>query len=216
MDNMLCNMNLKKQLLTLLLLFLMIGTTFAQSMDRRQERKFVYLTSVGFSTGLGIIKYEERSLSNTIPLIKVDQVLAYQFNNYIFTGVGVGVNAWKNAVFMPLFLNVSVNVLDKPISPHWYLNAGYSMKWHTSQKPEQNTRVLHGATPGFYGETGIGAHLNYMKKVSFIFSVSYTVQDTYMKYSVVKQGEPDLSMIITNQEKRTLYHFIGAKVGIRY
>ena len=211
-----CNINLKKQLLTILVLFLMMGTAFAQQKDRKQERKFVYLTSAGFSAGLGEITYEERTLTNAIPVIKVDQLLAYQFNNYIYTGIGVGANIWKNTVFMPLYLNISVNVLNKPITPHWYLNAGYSFKWHTSQKPEERHKVLHGATPGLYGETGIGAHINYMKKVSFIFSVCYTVQDTYLKYSVIQQGEPDLSAITTNREKRMLYHFLGMKIGIRY
>ena len=209
-------MNLKSFLLQIIIIFIIGGQLSAQNNYKKTESKFVYLTSVGFSTGVGEIKYEEKKLKNTIPIIRVHQVLAYQFNNYFTLGLGAGLDAWKNTAFIPLYLNLNVNFLDKKTTPLWHLHTGYSFKWYESQKPEDGTRVIHGAKTGLYGETGLGVNIKFLQKVSFLITVNYTVQESQLKYSVINPNEEDFSKYSTNRSKNVLYHFIGIKLGILY
>ncbi|MDR1757365.1 MAG: hypothetical protein LBR51_00155 [Bacteroidales bacterium] len=184
--------------------------------DKHHESKFVFQSIVGFSTGVGNVHFGSRSTRNATPAFRVHQILAYQFNPYFFMGIGGGVDIWNKTAFIPLYLNLSVTMIDKTIAPHWYFNGGYSFKWYGSQKPEGMERVIHGAATGIYGETGIGIKLSQLQKVSFILTFNYTLQQSRIKYSEVGPNETDFSHYVTNRSEVALYHFAGLKLGILY
>lgn len=208
-------MKIKRIITIAILAVFTLKCGYAQPRGRDHEKKFVFMTSLGFSAGVGNLKFEERHVPNTIPLYRIQQVLGYQFNNYFFMGIGGGVDIWRKTAFIPLYANFSVNFINKKISPHFYLNTGYSFKWYASQKPEDNTRVIHGSGTGLYGESGLGIQVKAWEKVSFIFTATYTMQQSKLKYSVPVPGE-DFSHYFANRSQNMLYHFIGLKIGILY
>ena len=195
-------------------LILIMG--YAQPRGTKQDSKFVYQSSLSFTSGLGNLNFEERHLANRIPVFGIQQILAYQFNNYVFTGIGTGLDIWSHTAFIPLFANVSVNFTDKKIVPHWYANLGYSFKWYMSSEPEAMTRVIHGATPGFYGESGLGVNVKISDKLSLLILANYKMQNSMLKYSVVIPGQVDFSQYSTNRSQNMFYHFIGLKVAVLY
>ncbi len=193
---------------------IMLG--FAQPRGTKQTSKFVYQSSLSFASGVSNLNFEERSLQNRIPVFGIQQILAYQFNSYIFTGIGTGLDIWKHTAFIPLFANVSVNFTDKKIAPHWYANIGYSFKWYMSPEPESMTRVIQGSTPGLYGESGFGINVKLNDKVALLVLANYKMQNSKLKYSVAIPGEPDFSQYSTNRSKSFFYHFVGLKVAVLY
>jgi len=188
----------------------------AQPRGTKQSSKFVYQSSLSFTSGLGNFYFEERNLPNRIPVVGIQQILAYQFNDYIFTGIGTGLDIWSHTAFIPLFANISVNFTDKKIVPHWYANVGYSFKWYMSPEPEAMTRVINGATPGLYGESGFGINVKISDKIALLVLANYKMQNSQLKYSVAIPGQVDFSQYSTNRSKNVFYHFVGLKVAVLY
>lgn len=209
----------KIQFLRLILLMgiIIISTSsFAQNKFKKEDGKFVYLSSIAFGKGFNDIKFEERTVQNNIAVISVHQVLAYKFNPYLVVGMGAGYDMWRKTGFIPLYSHITVNFIDNKWTPFFYLNAGYSFKWYVTQKPEPMTRVIHGAKTGAYGESGLGLSMKMNDKFSLLFSVNYKLQQTEINYSVPEPDQPDLSQIATNRSAFALYHFLGFKLGFLF
>ena len=205
---------MKKTLLTLTALLLMVACLYAQPGQKMKESRFVYMTSVGFAAGVGNLNFDNgtRSIANHIPVFDIHQLIAYQFNPYVFTGIGVGVDIWKRTAFIPIYANVSVNFIDRKISPHWYLNVGYAFKWYRSSKPEDITYVVNGSRTGLHGESGIGMNIKVKDHISILILGNYKLQESYLQYSVDNPHEDKF----TNRETRMLYHFLGLKCCVLY
>ena len=150
-------------------LFLLNG--YAQRRET-PDRKFIYMTSVGYATGLGEIHLmnddgeELKTVQNRNFNISVNQLLGYQFNPYFQMGIGAGFDFWRHTAFIPIYLNFTVNFTDTKIEPLFYLNAGYAFKWYVSSVPEKMDRVVHGTKTGPMGEAGIGMRINLYESLS--------------------------------------------------
>jgi hypothetical protein len=212
---------MKKTLIILLaLLFCLSG--YAQNRRKTPERKFIYMTSVGYATGLGEISLpnengdELKTVQNKTFNISVNQLLGYQFNPYFQMGIGAGFDFWHYTAFIPVYLNLTVNFTDTKIEPMFYLNAGYSFKWYVSSVPEKMDRVVHGTKSGPTGESGIGMRINLNEKLSLVLAACYKVQYTDIRYTIPHPDEQDFSAYSTNAVKNALYHFAGVRLGIQF
>lgn len=209
---------MKKIILFVLCLALSIPA-FSQDKGKYKnpkDSKFVFMTTIAYSGGAGSIKIPNRDIPNKLFDIQVGEVLAYQFNPNFFMGVSLGLDFWRYTAFVPLALNLSVNMTKTRVAPHWFLNAGYSFKWYMNQKPENNTKVIQGAKPGPFVESGLGVNFKISDKVSLLILATYKMQHSSIKYSVEEPGEPDNSEYFTNREQNHHYHFGGVKIGILY
>lgn len=188
----------------------------AQGVFKKEEAKFVYLSSLGFAKGVNDIHFDGRTVKNNIPVISIHQVLAYQFNPYVILGVGAGYDLYSKTGFIPLYTHLTVNFMNNDWAPFWNLNAGYSFKWYVNQKPEPMTRVIHAARTGLYGETGLGLKMKMSPKFALLFSVNYKLQQSHIYYSVIDESQPDISQLATNSSAFALYHFLGFKLGFLF
>lgn len=189
---------------------------YAQDQFKKEQGKFVYVSSISFAKGINDITFENRIVKNNIAVISLHQVLAYKFNPYMILGIGAGYDMWQKTGFIPIYGSVNVNFIDGKWTPFMYLNTGYGFKWYVTQKPEPMTRVIHGARAGAYGETGLGLNMKMNKKFSLLFSVNYKMQQTHINYSVIEGDQPDLSQIATNRSAFALYHYLGFRLGFLF
>lgn len=187
-------------------------------MKRSKDSKFVYMTSLGFNSGVGTLKFKDdtRELDNKIFIFNINQLLAYQFNPYVTSGISLGIDIWKKTAFIPLTANLSIDFMDYFVSPHWYLNAGYAFKWYMTSKPEIMDRVIQGGKPGWHINTGIGAKVKMSNKLALLIAAEYRMQNTTIQYSVTAPQEVDYSLITTNRTQNMFYHFVGIKIGLWY
>lgn len=93
----------------------------------------------------------------------------YQFNPYLFVGAGLGLNFIPSdavdMMYMPLYLDVRVNLTKTKISPFIDLKAG-----HTVLDIES-----------FYLNPNIGVNYNFYKSLSAYLKVGYTyVKEDYI------------------------------------
>lgn len=187
-----------------------------QDKIKKKENHFIYTTSAALLGGMGNLVFDEgrRSLPNNKSfVVDVHQVLAYQFNPYFTLGLGVGVDVWRYTAFIPLYAHMNVNFINKPVTPHFYLNAGYAFKWYVSEKPEKGTKVIHGNRPGLQGETGIGVKIKMKENLAFYLLAHYKLQQSVIRFSDETNTAPGLT---TNKSENMLYHFVGLKVAVSY
>ena len=84
---------MKKCLMICAACVLMFGTAQAQ-WKAQQEKKFIYMTGLGYATGFGHIDLPDddgdifKTVYNKNRNLQVNQLLAYQFNNYFYMGIG--------------------------------------------------------------------------------------------------------------------------------
>ena len=205
-----------KKTLIFLTAMVLCTTLYAQRRHDMSDRKFIYMTSIGYATGVGQITLEQQTVKNRNFDISVNQLLGYQFNSYFQLGLGAGFDFWKHTAFIPIYLNVTVNFTKTKFVPVFYANMGYSFKWYVSSTPEKMDRVIHGTIPGPMGEAGIGLRINLNEKLSLLIAACYKNQYTDIRYSILQHDEQDFSSYFTNSDKKVLYHFAGVRLGIQY
>lgn len=214
---------MRKITLTILAIALLITAAQAQQGLKQQQKRFVFMTSLGFSSGFGQINLPNNTrtvenwkvVSNKNTNIMLHQLMGYQFNNYFYMGVGAGMDIWKRTAFIPLYLNLSVNMIDRKISPTLYLNMGYGFKWYMEAAPEPVDHVIHGSTAGPMGEAGLGLNIRINSRISILISGVYKAQLTSIRYTSHPENM-DYASMLTDDLKNQLYHFAGFRVGIMY
>lgn len=206
---------MKKTLICLLAVLFCVNA-YSQNRRPTPERKFIYMTSIGYATGLGQIVLDTKTVQNRNFNISVNQLLGYQFNPYFQMGIGAGFDFWRHTAFIPVYLNLTVNFTDTKIEPLFYTNLGYSFKWYVSSVPEPMDRVVHGTSTGPMGEAGLGMRINLNEKLSIVLAACYKAQFTDIRYSIPEPDGQDFSAYSTNARKEVLYHFAGVRLGVQF
>ena len=176
----------------------------------KDSPRFVYQSSLSLAYGLGNISTGLETTQNRNLSFEIQQIIAYQFNNYFFTGIGAGFDFWffgtKVSTFIPIFANATVKFMDKKTAPFAFANLGYAFKWQVEKKLEEN--IFYGTKAGIYFQSGVGLNLKFSEKISFLFSAYYKMQQ-----SVVQYRENELLLVDT---KNQLFHFVGVKIAVLY
>ena len=185
--------------------------SFAQGIQNQKDApRFVYPTSISLAYGLGKNYTGFDTLPNGSISVEIQQIIAYQFNNYFLTGIGAGLDFWiydkKISTFIPIFAHATVKLMDKKTSPIVFTNLGYAFKWQSEKKLEEN--VFYGTTAGIYFQAGMGLNVKFSDRVSLLFSAYYKMQQSTIQYR-----ESDLLLAYTNNQ---LFHFVGIKIGVLY
>jgi len=188
-----------------------ISACLAQVMKPPKDApRFVYPTSLSLSYGMGNNFTGFDTVPNRNISFEIQQILAYQFNTHIFTGVGAGLDFWfydkKTSTFIPIFANATVKLMDKKTAPYIFVNIGYAFKWQVERKLEDD--IFYGSKAGIHFQTGIGVNVKFSEKLSLLFSAYYKMQQSAIKYR-----ETDLILPETDNQ---LFHFIGIKIGLLY
>lgn len=204
----------KTLIIAICLLFCFNG--FTQNRRPTPQKKFIYMTSLGYATGMGQIVLEQQTVQNRNFDFSVNQLLGYQFNPYFQMGIGAGFDFWRHTAFIPIYLNFTVNFTDTKFVPVFYANMGYSFKWYVSSVPEKMTHVVHGTSTGPMGEGGLGLRINLNERLSLLLAACYKVQYTDIRYTILQPGDQDFSAYSTNSRKDVFYHFAGVRLGIQY
>jgi len=183
---------------------------FSQQKGTPQDAPhFVYQSSFSFGYGLGKHYVKQDTLPNSSFTLEIQQVIAYQFNNFMFTGVGTGLDFWitnrKLSTFIPIFANATIKFVDRKSAPFIFANLGYAFKWQIEKKLEEN--IFYGTKAGIFFQTGLGINIKFSERLSLLFSAYYKMQQSAIQY------REDLLLAET---KNQLFHFLGVKIGLLY
>lgn len=222
-------------------IFILIGSIFllnalstpnacAQSLKVLKTRGPMYITSVSFFQGLTRIPYNmEPGTENAVHNGKkvnfsdlgVSQFLGFQFNPNLALGMGVGFEYWttKNG-FVPIYVDFRVNMIDRRLAPHWYINVGYAAHWAIDSRPYQVSTGtgkmygIHGYTSGLMGETGIGIKASVSWASSILITVAGKVQESSLRYYAGPELSQGLKPLLVYTNSHGLYISLGLKASL--
>jgi hypothetical protein len=197
----------------LLSVFSLSHTVFAQgNRSPKDSPRFVYQSSISPAFGVGKNYADLDTFLNTNISFEIQQIIAYQFNNYFFTGMGVGLDFWfcekKVSTFIPFYANATVKFVDKKMAPFLFTNIGYAFKWQTEKKLEED--IFYGTKAGIFFQAGMGLNIKFSEKLSLLFSAYYKMQQSAIQYR--ESG----SELLLAETKNQLFHFVGIKIGLLY
>jgi hypothetical protein len=171
---------------------------------------FVFQSSFSLSYGMGKISTGLDTGANRNISFEIQQIIAYQFNNYFFTGIGTGLDFWfcdkKISPFVPIYANITAKFIDKKTAPFVFANIGYAFKWQIAKKAEEN--IFYGTKAGIYFQSGVGLNLKFSEKISFLISAYYKLQQSAVQYRETE--------LLLAETKNQLFHFIGVKIAVLY
>jgi len=156
--------------------------------------------------------------------IAISQFFGYQFNEYLALGAGISVDYWTTkSGFIPLYVDFRVNMTDKKIAPHWYINAGYAPRFYVTGVPDKiatgtgaKMYGIHGYTSGWLGETGFGIKASISNSASLLVSISGKAQASALAYYSGVEPPLLLKPLIVNTNSHSVYIFVGLKAGIAF
>jgi len=184
---------------------------FAQvNKSPKNSARFVYQSSLSLAYGIGKNFADQDTFPNSNFSFEIQQLIAYQFNKYFFTGIGTGLDFWfyekKVSTFIPIFANATVKFTDTKMAPFLFTNIGYAFKWQVEKQLEEN--IFYGTKAGLYFQAGFGLNIEFSEKLSLLFSAYYKLQQSAIQY---RESE-----LLLTETPNQLFHFMGVRIGLLY
>jgi len=103
----------------------------------------------------------------------------YQFNQYLGTGLGIGLNTFGDYLTMPIYATVKGYILDRKVSPFYFGDVGYGFAWRNNNNADYyQVSNLKG---GYYWQLGMGYQVNFFNS-AFVMAIGYTNQNSQADY----------------------------------
>lgn len=214
----------------LLMVVLTVQISHAQSLKVLKTRGPMYITSLAFFQGVRRIPYniepgtehekyngKNANFSN----ITVSQFLGFQFNPYLALGAGVSFEYWTTkSGFIPLYVDFRVNITDRKLAPHWYINAGFAPRWYVDSRPYKiatgtgSLYGIHGYTSGWIGETGFGLKASVNWASAILITIAGRIQESSLRYYTGPEPPQGVKPLLVNTNSHSLYISVGMKASI--
>ena len=152
---------IKFALLTLLSIGIFLGSTTEL---QAQKRYRVSYKSEGFSPILeGAFRIPSNIYSTGYGL---NRTLGYQYNPYIYAGIGTSLDAYDSDFYLPAFVDVRYFFVDGQFSPYFFVDAGYGFPIDVNED----------LGAGLMVNPGVGARYYVTRTVAFVASLGYRYQ----------------------------------------
>ena len=143
----------------------------------------------------------EENTSGTIHTIN-----GYQFNKYLGTGLGIGLNKFGNYLAVPIYATVKGYLLDRKVSPFYYGDVGYGIAWHNNKNDE--IFDLENVTGGLYWQLGLGYQINFYNSAITV-ALGYVNQQSTADYTYYEWWSTDPIEISESRLLRRLNFSVG-------
>jgi len=168
---------------------------FSKYHDR--NRVWIYFFMAEINAGFGQIR-DDLVYNNTIKSqrsINLNVLNGFNINPYLQLGIGAGIDFWNKLVFVPVYADFRVTILQRNTTPFIFLNGGYSFGF------------LNSAPDGFGGVTagaGGGVKIEISQNRILVISLGYRLQQT-------RQVQPNYPLMIHRDTQ-----FIVLKMGLEF
>lgn len=143
--------------------------------------------------------------------VSLQTINGYQFNKYIGTGLGLGVNKYGNFVTLPIYATVKGYLFDKKVSPFYFGDIGYGFAWKTNKN--EDLFELDKVEGGLYWQVGLGYQINFYNS-SMTFTLGYINQDSKAEYVYYRPWDSRISDF--NVSERRILRRVAFSVGFLF
>ncbi len=193
--------------LIFLLLALSLSQLFAQKDDFVYREKGYYnLTQIGFMVGQVQNPWWWEATAQNVMHVNFQTVNGYRFHRLLAAGGGTGISIFPRGMVAPVFLDLRSDLLQLPITPHVYANAGYGIPLYP--KPEDNgwkrDVTISG---GFMYDVGLGIKINTRTGICYTLTGGLKAQQIGEKY--IDGNE-------VRYDERVTYQRVSLQAGIMF
>jgi hypothetical protein len=197
--------------LVLLLLCLIQQLVNAQDSGGNLSLTYFNKTEAGAAFGLGSIKGDidsgavQHKYRNDQLIFPIETINGFVIGNRVGIGLGVGVEFWKNAFFVPVFGHLYYDF--KPTGNTFFgsLNLGSAIG------NRKETAYQASGKGGFLFSLGVGYRMEIAKRLQLVYELYYRYQAIDSHYTVYFDSARKKS---TTVDEKFPYQFLGFKIGI--
>lgn len=151
-----------------------------QSQNTRfKDRGYYNLTQIGLllrNPGADAYSQENTQAAN------LQMVNGYRFHRLLYAGVGVGLSFFQRGYSLPVFGELRGDILHAEVTPHYYVNAGYSFPLYNGETiywEEANAKVKGGVLV----DAGVGVKIHTTGAVAWLLTAGYRMQRSENEYT---------------------------------
>lgn len=123
----------------------------------------------------GGLLFGDENVSGTINTIN-----GYQFNQYLGTALGVGMNKYGNYITLPIYASIKGYLKDQKVAPFYFGDVGYGFAWNSNNA--EDAFVVENVKGGLYWQVGAGYQINFYNS-SLVLSLGYINQQSSADYT---------------------------------
>jgi hypothetical protein len=134
-------------------------------------------------------------------------VNGYRFNRFIGTGLGVGIDAYREGVMTPVFVRATGHLFNAKFSPVYAVDAGYGFYSPVfNDQPRNNVKYRFGG--GLMGHAAGGMQVFLGRDVALYTMLGYRLQQGRFEFS----SEP----LESREVERILFRRLSLRLGFSF
>ncbi len=120
--------------------------------------------------------------------VSLQSINGYQFNKYLGTALGAGLNKYGNYMTLPIYAAVKGYLYDRKVTPFYFGDIGYGFAWKTNKNDD--VFEIDNVNGGFYWQLGLGYQVNFYNS-ALVFTLGYINQDSKVDYVYYRPWDID-------------------------
>lgn len=116
--------------------------------------------------------------------LSVNIVNSFQFNPYVGTGLGLGLDLHGDITTLPLYVSLKGVLTKKKVTPYYFLNAGYAVAWDSENDGFIEFDKVKG---GWLLQPGFGYQFN-LAQSALLVGLGYRMQKMTLDYHTPNWG----------------------------
>lgn len=129
-----------------------------------KKKGFINLTEINYCHGIGSVYVQDYYEKSDAYSFGFRTVSGYQFNEHLSLGIGVGIDKYNNATYLPITFDVRATILKGKVSPVFAASIGYAVGSNTINY-------------GLFINPQIGFKTYISKNVAYLFNVGLKWQE---------------------------------------
>lgn len=110
----------------------------------------------------------------------INTINGYQFNQYLGTALGIGMNKYGNYTTLPIYASVRGYLMNQKVVPFYFGDIGYGFAWNSNNIDD--AYVVENVKGGLYWQLGAGYQVNFYNS-ALVFSLGYINQSSRADYT---------------------------------
>lgn len=164
-----------------------------------KHRGFFNSSEIGL--GFGSQNYYYGGITSNVSMQTIN---GFQYSRHLQAGLGIGIDYYTNQplLYNPVFIRISGDIINNPVTPFYYVDGGYTFVW---EEDNNDATTYEG---GIMFNPGIGVKFYSRTKASYTIGFGYKSQKSTYTYN----NPWDNSVFV---EKRT-FNRLTLKLGIGF
>lgn len=171
-----------------------------------REKGYYNLTQVGFMVGQVSNPWWWGNQTQNVMHFNFQTINGYRFHRLLAAGGGVGVSILPRGMIAPVFLDLRSDLLQLPITPHFYANAGYGFPLYPKPEDDGWRRDIT-ISGGYMYDIGVGIKINSASGIAYTLTGGIKAQQVGEKY--IDGNE-------VRYDERVTYQRISLQAGIMF